>query len=66
MGGRRQSGTRQPLGGRGGRHKAAPAVREHQAPREDLEDLAAVTTRRDEPTVAHEDLVRRLHADGVL
>jgi len=41
-------------------------VREHHAPREDLEDLAAVAARRDEPTVAHEDLVRRLHADGVL
>ncbi len=66
MGGRRQSGTRQPLGGRGGPHKAAPAVREHQAPREDLEDLAAVAARRDEPTVAHEDLVRRLRADGFL
>ena len=31
-----------------------------------MRDLAAVAARRGEPTVAHETLVRRLRADGLL
>ncbi len=33
---------------------------------EDLEDLAVVAERRDEPTVAHEEVARRLKQDGLL
>ena len=37
-----------------------------QAFLEDLEDLAAVAARRDEPTISHEDLIARLKRDGLL
>ena len=33
---------------------------------EDLEDLAAVAERRDEPTVSHQQLVDKLKQDGLL
>lgn len=33
---------------------------------EDLEDLAAIAERRDEPTVSHEDLIEELKRDGLL
>jgi len=33
---------------------------------EDLEDLAAVAERRDEPTVSHQQLVDELKQDGLL
>ena len=33
---------------------------------EDLEDLAVVAERRDEPTVAHADVVAQLRQDGLL
>jgi len=33
---------------------------------EDLDDLAAVAERRDEPTITHEDLLSELKKDGVL
>ncbi len=33
---------------------------------EDLEDLAAVAERRNEPTVSHEELLTRLAEDGYL
>ena len=33
---------------------------------EDLEDLAAVAERRNEPTISHEDLVAELKRDGLL
>jgi hypothetical protein len=33
---------------------------------EDLEDLAAVAERRDEPTVPHAEAVARLREDGLL
>ena len=33
---------------------------------EDLEDLAAIAERRDEPTVSHEELVSGLKRDGLL
>jgi hypothetical protein len=33
---------------------------------EDLEDLAAIAERRDEPTTSHEDFVAELRRDGLL
>ena len=33
---------------------------------EDVQDLAAVAERREEPTITHADLIRRLKADGLL
>jgi len=33
---------------------------------EDLEDLAAVAERRNEPTISHDDLVAELKRDGLL
>ena len=33
---------------------------------EDLEDLAAIAERRDEPTVSHEELIAGLKRDGLL
>jgi hypothetical protein len=33
---------------------------------EDLQDLAAIAERRDEPTVSHDDLVAELKRDGLL
>jgi PHD/YefM family antitoxin component YafN of YafNO toxin-antitoxin module len=33
---------------------------------EDLEDLAAIAERRDEPTTSHEDFVAELKRDGLL
>ena len=33
---------------------------------EDLEDLAALADRRDEPTMPHEDFVAELRRDGLL
>ncbi len=33
---------------------------------EDLEDLAAIAERRDEPVISHEELVKELKRDGLL
>ena len=33
---------------------------------EDIEDLAAVAERRDEPTVSHEELLAELKRDGLI
>lgn len=33
---------------------------------EDIEDLAAVAERRDEPTISHEELVAELKRDGII
>ena len=33
---------------------------------EDLQDLAAIAERREEPTVSHEDLIAELKRDGLL
>lgn len=33
---------------------------------EDVEDLAAVAERREEPTIMHEDLIAELKRDGIL
>jgi hypothetical protein len=33
---------------------------------EDIEDLAAVAERRDEPTISHDELIARLKQDGLV
>lgn len=33
---------------------------------EDIEDLAAVAERRDEPTISHEEFVKELKKDGLI
>lgn len=33
---------------------------------EDIEDLAAVAERRDEPTISHEELLAQLKRDGII
>ena len=33
---------------------------------EDIEDLAIVAERRDEPTISHEDVISELNQDGIL
>lgn len=41
-------------------------VEEYERLLEDLEDLAAIAERRDEPTISHEELVSGLKRDGLL
>ena len=41
-------------------------IREFQELIEDLEDLAAVAERREEPTISHDQLVAELKRDGLL
>ena len=41
-------------------------IEEYERLLEDLQDLAAIAERRDEPTVSHEDLVAELKRDGLL
>ena len=41
-------------------------IEEYQRLLEDLEDLAAIAERRNEPTVSHEELVAELKRDGLL
>jgi hypothetical protein len=33
---------------------------------EDIEDLAAIAERREEPTISHEELITELKRDGIL
>jgi hypothetical protein len=33
---------------------------------EDIEDLAAIADRRDEPTISHEDILKELKRDGLI
>jgi hypothetical protein len=42
------------------------AIDEFQELMEDIEDLAAVAERRDEPTIPHEQLLVELKEDGLL
>ena len=46
----------------GNRVSVVLPVEEYEALLEGLADLAAVAERRDEPTVTHEELVRRLRS----
>ncbi len=41
-------------------------IAEFQELIEDIEDLAAVAERREEPTVSHEDLIVELKRDGLI
>ncbi len=41
-------------------------IAEFQELVEDIEDLAAVAERREEPTVSHEDLIVELKRDGLI
>jgi hypothetical protein len=41
-------------------------IQEYQELLEDMEDLAALAERRDEPTVSHDELIAGLQRDGVL
>jgi hypothetical protein len=41
-------------------------IAEFQELIEDIEDLAAVAERREEPTVSHEDLIVKLKRDGLI
>jgi hypothetical protein len=41
-------------------------ITEFQELIEDLEDLAAVAERREEPTISHEDLIVELKRDGLI
>lgn len=41
-------------------------IEDYERLMEDLEHLAAIAERRDEPTVSHEDLVAELKRDGLL
>ena len=41
-------------------------VNEYEELLEDLQDLAVIAERRDEPRVAWEDMKRRLREDGIL
>ena len=42
------------------------SLEEFQELIEDIEDLAAIAERRDEPTISHEDLVAELKRDGLV
>jgi len=50
----------------GNRVSVIVPVEEFQELSEDLADLATAAERREEGTVEHEELVRRLQADGLL
>lgn len=41
-------------------------IEEYERLLEDLEDMAAIAERRDEPTLSHEELIRDLRRDGLL
>jgi PHD/YefM family antitoxin component YafN of YafNO toxin-antitoxin module len=50
-----------------GRKKAVLLpIKDYEKLMEDLEDLAAVAERRDEPTISHETFIRELKQDGLL
>lgn len=41
-------------------------IEEYERLMEDLQDLAAIAERREEPTVAHEEILRELKQDDLL
>jgi PHD/YefM family antitoxin component YafN of YafNO toxin-antitoxin module len=51
---------------KGERSAVVVPVEEYDELMEDLHDLAVIADRRDEPTITHEELKRRLKADGLL
>ena len=52
--------------GTGRRTAVLLPIEEYQRLMEDLEDLAAMAERREEPTITHEQLLRELKEDGLL
>jgi len=42
------------------------SIEEFEELMEDLEDLAAIAERRDEPVISHDELVKELKRDGLL
>jgi hypothetical protein len=51
---------------KGERSAVVVPIEEYEELLEDLHDLAVIADRRDEPTISHEELKRRLKADGLL
>jgi hypothetical protein len=51
---------------KGARTAVLMPIEEFEELLEDLEDLAVVAERRDEPRIAHDDLVTALKRDGLL
>ncbi len=51
---------------RGAKKSIILPVAEFEELMEDIQDLATVAERREEPTISHEDLVAELKADGLL
>jgi hypothetical protein len=52
--------------GEGNRKSVILPIREYELLLEDLEDLAAIAERRDEPTLGHDALLEELRRDGLL
>ena len=50
----------------GSRTDVVLPVAEYEELMEDLQDLAAIAERKDEPTVSFEEVKRKLEADGLL
>jgi hypothetical protein len=51
---------------KGERSAVVVPIEEYEELLGDLHDLAVIADRRDEPTISHEELKRRLKADGLL
>lgn len=51
---------------RGERTAVVLPIAEYEQLLEDLEDLAVVAERRDEPTIPHEQFINDLKRDGIL
>ena len=51
---------------RGERTAVVLPIAEYEQLLEDLEDLAVVAERRDEPTIPHEQFIDELKRDGIL
>lgn len=51
---------------KGQRKSVILSVKEYKDLIEDIEDLAAVAERREEPTILHEDLLNELKKDGLI
>jgi PHD/YefM family antitoxin component YafN of YafNO toxin-antitoxin module len=52
--------------GNGDKTAVVIPVREYEKLLEDLHDLAKIAERRDEPTISHAELKKRLKKDGLI
>jgi hypothetical protein len=52
--------------GEGNRKSVILPIDEYEQLLEDLEDMAAIAERRNEPAVSHQDILQELQADGLL